>query len=149
MIRIVCLILFVVPWSSAAESCLFADTFIGAAASSEDEPEKLDFQTLMDFEYEEGKELPKSIRDLDGKKVLLKGYMDTFTPENTRQFFMMSESCACNGEVKMNHFVDVSLTSQVTGYDPGLLTVVGTLSVGAVEEDGFVISIFQIEGSIQ
>lgn len=108
----------------------------------------IDFEELMDFQYERGKPIPQKIRKLDGKTVTIEGYMDTYTPENTRQFFLMSASCACDGEVELNHFVDVSLTSQVTGYRPGRLTVEGTFTVKEVEEDGFLISIFQIEGRI-
>ena len=108
----------------------------------------IDFEELMDFQYERGKPIPQKIRKLDGKTVTIEGYMDTYTPENTRQFFLMSASCACDGEVELNHFVDVSLTSQVTGYRPGRLTVEGTFTVKEVEEDGFLISIFQLEGRI-
>lgn len=122
-----------------------------AAAPSTDaafRADTIDFDELMDFEYVRGKPIPANIRKLDGKTVTIEGYMDTYTPENTRQFFLMSASCACDGEVELNHFIDVSLTSQVTGYRPGRLTVEGTFTVKEVEEDGFLVSIFQLEGRI-
>lgn len=137
--------------------CMFAGfatlaTEPRAAAPASDDvtfrADTIDFDELMDFQYERGKPIPKKIRKLDGKTITIEGYMDTYTPENTRQFFLMSASCACDGEVELNHFIDVSLTSQVTGYRPGRLTVEGTFTVKEVEEDGFLVSIFQLEGRI-
>jgi len=111
--------------------------------------EELDFRELMDFEYEPGDPIPEKIRAYDGKEIVIKGYMDVYTPEDTREFFLMSASCGCDGETKLNHFVDVQLEGQVVGYSPELLIVRGTFRVGEVEEDGFVSSIFQIEGRIE
>ena len=118
-------------------------------ASAAPEDEELEFETLMGFEYEQGKPLPDNIKKYDGKEIVIKGYMDTYTQENSREFYLMSASCACDGEVKLNHFIDVRLDDQVVGYRPGLITVRGKFIVKEVEEDGFIVSLFQIEGRIE
>jgi len=119
------------------------------AHDDDEEPIEVDFTTLMDFEFERGKEIPKKIRQYDGKEIRITGYMDTYTQENSRQFYLMSASCGCDGEVELNHFVDVRLTDQIVGYDPSKLDVVGTFRIEEVEEEGFLVSIFQVEGRIE
>ena len=118
-------------------------------SDEDDKPIEIDFTTLMDFKYERGGEIPKKIREYDGKEVRITGYMDTYTQENSRQFYLMSAECGCDGEVELNHFIDVRLTDQIVGYDPSRLDVVGTFKIEEYEEDGFLVSLFQIEGRIE
>ena len=41
--------------------------------------------------------------------------------------------------------IEVSLTEDTTSFDPDIIWVEGTLSVGEVREDGFVVSLFRLE----
>ena len=115
----------------------------GAAVQEQD---SLDLQTLIDATYEEGQPLPADIQKFDGKTVTLKGFMDNYTEEGSSVFQLVSDACGCDGKTKINHFVEVTLTDEVTGYRPELITISGTLSVGEIlDDEGFVTSVYRIE----
>jgi hypothetical protein len=105
----------------------------------------VEFQELMDIEYEEGKALPKEVRGLDGKRVTIQGYTDQSTSEGSSEFMLTSDACGCNGTPALNHFVEVTLLEGTTGYRADRLTLTGAFSVGEVKEDGYVVSLFRME----
>ena len=99
---------------------------------------------LASIDYEQGGAIPDEIQKLDGKNIRLEGFMDLNTPEGVAEFRLTYDSCGCDG-AKLHHFVDVTLDSETVGYRPGKVTVVGTISVGEVEEDGFVTSLYRFD----
>lgn len=110
-----------------------------------EDPVVVDFQTLMSFEYEVGGGIPDEVLELDGQRIRIDGYTDQNTPEGSRVFWLTSDACGCNGTPKLNHFVEVTLQRGKIGYRPDLLTLEGDFSVGEVEEDGFIVSLYRLE----
>ena len=98
---------------------------------------------LKNVRYRQGRPLPKWVRELDGKRIRMWGYMAVGTLEGLENFELVPESCEC-GRSKLNHFVDVSLTEGQTRYIPGRITLEGTFSAGEKEEDGFITSLYRL-----
>ncbi len=116
------------------------------SAVAVDDPIEVDIMKLTKIDWQQGKELPKEIRDLDGKEIIISGYMLTQFRDERKTIMIVDDSCQCAGTPAPNHFVEVTLDAK-TEYKPGQLTFRGTLSVGEVEEDGFVTSLYRLEGS--
>jgi hypothetical protein len=114
-----------------------------AAASFADDVIEVSIMRLTQIDWTPGKKLPKWIRELDGKKIRLKGYMATDTEEGTDNFRLTFDQCGC-ANVKASHFVRVSIDGDTTGYDPNEVGVEGTFSVGEETEDGFVTSLYRL-----
>ena len=108
-----------------------------------DDPIEVSIQELTSVEYKRGEELPAEIRKLDGKKVTIDGYMALGTIEGVSKFELVPEPCEC-GRSKVQHFVDVTMEKGTVSYRPGRVQLVGTLEVGEVEEDGFVVSVYRL-----
>ena len=106
---------------------------------------EVDIQKLTSIDWQQGKELPKEIRDLDGREVVISGYMQSQAVKDTDTILIVSDSCQCAGTPLPHHFVRVKLDKK-TSYKPGQLTFIGKLSVGEELEDGFVTSIYRLEG---
>ena len=106
---------------------------------------EVDIQKLTTIDWQQGKELPKEIRDLDGREVVISGYMQSQSVRDTDTILIVSDSCQCTGTPLPHHFVRVKLDKK-TNYKPGQLTFTGKLSVGEELEDGFVTSIYRLEG---
>ena len=115
-----------------------------AEAADEDPVIELSLLDLMSIDYRPGKKLPKWACSLDGRRVRVEGYMALGTPEGDDKFELVWDSCGC-GQSNVNHFIEVSLTEDTTSFDPDIIWVEGTLSVGEVREDGFVVSLFRLE----
>lgn len=109
----------------------------------DDEVVEVSIAKLTSISYQKGGELPEDIRELDGKRVRIEGYMAIGTLEGVSKFELVPEPCEC-GRSKVQHFVDVTLTEGKTTYRPGRITLEGKLSVGEVEEDGFVVSLYRL-----
>jgi len=114
-----------------------------ALARIGDDPIEVSIQELTSVEYKRGEELPAEIRKLDGKKVTIDGYMALGTIEGVSKFELVPEPCEC-GRSKVQHFVDVTMEKGTVSYRPGRVQLVGTLEVGEVEEDGFVVSVYRL-----
>lgn len=116
----------------------------GVAAPAPDVIE-VDILTLTSIDWEPGGELPKRIRDLDGREIAINGYMQSQLRKDTRKVTIVGDSCQCTGTPMPHHFIQVTLDEK-TGYRPGQLSFIGTLSVGEVVEDGFVTSLYRLKG---
>ena len=114
-----------------------------AVARFEDDPLEVSLQELTSVDYKRGEKLPDEIAKLDGKKVTIEGYMALGTIEGVEKFELVPEPCEC-GRSKVQHFVDVTMEKGTTSYRPGRIQLVGTLEVGEVEEDGFVVSVYRL-----
>jgi len=115
-----------------------------AAPAAEDPVIELSLLDLMSIDYQPGKELPAWVRSLDGRRVRIEGYMALGTPEGVDKFELVWDSCGC-GQSNVNHFIEVSLTEETTSFDPDIIWVEGTFSVGEIREDGFVVSLFRLK----
>ena len=118
---------------------------VGAAV---EEPVEVDILDLTSIRWEPGDPLPKEIEDLDGKRVVIRGYMHQSITDETSEFPLVSDACQCTGNLMPHHFVQVDLGPRETDPIPGSFEVIGTLSVGEVEEDGFVTSVYRLRGRI-
>jgi hypothetical protein len=98
---------------------------------------------LRDARYRRGEPLEDWIVELEGKYVAIEGYMALGTLEGLTRFEFVPEECECGGS-KVNHFVEVTLTEDVTRYKAGRFFMRGIFSAGEVEEDGFVVSVYRL-----
>jgi len=98
---------------------------------------------LRDARYRKGQPLEDWIQDLDGKYIAIEGYMAIGTLEGLTRFEFVPEECECGGS-KVNHFVEVTLTEDVTRFKPGRFYMRGVFSAGEVEEDGFITSVYRL-----
>jgi len=116
----------------------------GASAALVVLEEEVDFDLLINIEYEEGRPLPSEVTRYDGKRVVVKGFMENSTTEGTNVFQLVTDGCGCDGNLKVYHFIEIDLGDEVTGYTPDLLTITGTMSVGEIRDDGYVMSVYRI-----
>ena len=119
-------------------------TLLMLAGPTWSEPEEVEILTLTSIDYKEGEELPDEVKDLDGKHIKIEGFFDNDTSEGSTTFLLVNDGCGCEGSPKIHHFIEVTLESGTTGYRPDRVTVVGTLSVGEVKEDGYVVSLYRL-----
>lgn len=98
---------------------------------------------LRDARYRRGEPLEDWILALEDKYVAIEGYMALGTLEGLTRFEFVPEECECGGS-KVNHFVEVSLTEDVTRYKAGRFYMRGYFSASEVEEDGFVVSVYRL-----
>ncbi|MDG1892793.1 MAG: DUF3299 domain-containing protein [Verrucomicrobiota bacterium] len=136
---------------------------------SSDTPKYLSvsFERLASFEYrmpedmvepiadEDGKvyenQIPEKILGLNLKEVSLKGFMLPLKVEKglvTEMLIMRDQSMCCYGTVpKINEWVSVRM--QEEGVKPIMdepVTVFGTLKVGEVLENGYLVGIYEMNG---
>ncbi|MEO0649853.1 MAG: hypothetical protein AAFZ65_04160 [Planctomycetota bacterium] len=109
---------------------------------------EVDILTLTTIDWKPGDELPKSVRDLSGKRVVIRGYMHGSIDEETRRFPFVSDSCQCTARLMPHHFVDV-LVDEETAPIAGQFEIIGRLNVGPrLDDDGFVTSVYRLKGEI-
>lgn len=137
-----------VSTATPALTALLVAAALGAAPRDED-PVEVDIAKLVAITYEQGKPLPKEIQDLDGKKVVIRGFMDPAqqTPDRVSAFRLVTDSCGCIGKPQVNHYVEVTLSGVDSEFRTNMVELEGVLSVGEVEEDGFVTSIYRLEAT--
>ena len=121
--------------------------------------EALDFSLLGEFEYpvyvklkegEELPEIPEEVRALDGKDVVITGFMNPvrFDREGVSEFLLVKDilGCCFGATPRMNHWIRVRMKegerAKFYAYDQ--LTVLGKLEVSEELEDGYVMSIYRM-----
>lgn len=108
---------------------------------------EVSLKELTEVKYEPGQPLPKKIRDLNGKDILITGIMHSDTGYDVKTFLLVTEACECAASPQPNHFVEVTLTSGRTSRKRGELSFRGTFSVGEeLDENGFVKSLYRLDG---
>ncbi len=115
-----------------------------ADAPDDDDVIEVSILALKNARYRPRRKLPKWIRELDGKRVRLWGYMAIGTLEGVQKFELVPESCEC-GRSKVNHFVDVTLTEGMTKFIPGRITLTGVFHASEEETDGFITSLYRMK----
>ena len=96
-------------------------------------------------------QIPESIKAYSGKRVSLKGFMLPLKVEQglvTELLIMRDQSMCCFGTVpRINEWVSVKMTGK--GVKPVMdqaVTLVGTLKIGAIRENGYLVGIYQMDG---
>lgn len=96
-------------------------------------------------------QIPSSIKDLNQKNISLKGFMLPLKVEKslvTEMLIMRDQSMCCYGTVpKINEWVSVRM--QEKGVKPVMdepVTIYGTLKVGEVLENGYLVGIYEMDG---
>lgn len=96
-------------------------------------------------------QIPDTIKAYSGKRVSLKGFMLPLKVEQglvTELLIMRDQSMCCFGTVpRINEWVSVKMTGK--GVKPVMdqaVTMVGTLKVGAIRENGYLVGIYQMDG---
>lgn len=130
-----------------------------------DEYKSLDISTLSDFDYYSPKvgeitdekrmaenKIPEKIKQLDGQKVALTGFMMPVRVDNQG----MVEEFALNGNYDMcfygapsqlNQWVHVKMQAGAKAkFSHSPTTVSGTLEVGEIIQDGEVVSLYRLNG---
>ncbi|MDA1266833.1 MAG: hypothetical protein O2816_17270 [Planctomycetota bacterium] len=128
----------------ALTASLFAPAALVADDPIPDKAVEVNIEKLTSVDYREGEDLPDEITELDGKLIEIEGYMAIGTLEGVEKFELVPEACEC-GRSKVQHFIDVSITEGTTTFKPGRIILKGKFSVGEVEEDGFVVSLYRLE----
>ncbi|MEZ5989768.1 MAG: DUF3299 domain-containing protein [Planctomycetota bacterium] len=112
-----------------------------------DDPKDLDFQVLSGFEYTQGMDLPKKVKDLHGKKVKLTGFGRSADGEvkDVGWFWLVNQNCDCEGAPKMNEMVFAILSEGETiDLKDEPIKVEGTLSVGEDKDGEYVLSLYRM-----
>ncbi|MBL6722310.1 MAG: hypothetical protein ISQ08_12950 [Planctomycetes bacterium] len=132
------------PLASPGEVLAPVRTLVDAPSQATEEPIEVSIDWLTNLDYRRGMRLPDEILALDGQEVRISGYMAIGTLEGADVFELVPESCEC-GRSKVQHFIEVTLTEDRVRFMPGRIELTGKFSVGEVEEDGFVVSLYRLE----
>ena len=110
----------------------------------------LPFDELDSWPYEDGlKGMPKRIKDLSGKKVMMTGFMLPIDEvQNIKEFLLVQSlwSCCYGQPPDIHGIVRVVMPKgKRTDYFFDPLKIVGTFKVEATMLDGYCVDIFQLE----
>ena len=96
-------------------------------------------------------QIPATVKAFNGKKVAVKGFMLPLKVEGglvTELLLMRDQSMCCFGTVpKINEWIAVKMGP--AGIKPVMdqaVTLYGTLKVGAMRENGYLVGIYQMDG---
>ncbi len=125
-----------------------APTPVPTIESLADRPIEVDIYDLTDIVWQPGDPLPQNVLDLDGKRVVINGYMHQSITARTSEFPLVNDACQCTGNLMPHHFIEVDLGPRETEPIPGSFEVIGTLDIGEIEEDGYCVSVYRLRGKI-
>ena len=96
-------------------------------------------------------QIPSTVKAYNGKKIALKGFMLPLKVEGglvTELLLMRDQSMCCFGTVpKINEWVAVKMVGN--GVKPVMdqaVTLSGTIKIGAMRENGYLVGIYQMDG---
>ncbi|MBX3732936.1 MAG: DUF3299 domain-containing protein [Verrucomicrobiae bacterium] len=141
-----------------------APTVPATPAATSEGVTSVGFETLSAFKYDvpddtpnpdttadPDAQIPETVKAFHGKRISLKGFMLPLKVEQglvTELLIMRDQSMCCYGTVpKINEWVSVRMTSK--GVKPVMdqaITLQGTLKVGAIRENGYLVGIYQMDG---
>ncbi len=113
----------------------------------------LEIKDLGNFDYDAdvGGNIPRDVIELSGSKIRLIGFMIPMDQaENITQFALVPSLFACcfGQPPTLQHTIVVNCPKgKAVSYYPDEISVEGTLKVDEKKEDGFIISIFEMEVS--
>lgn len=101
-------------------------------------------------QYEPGAKVPAEIRELNGKKVEVLGFMSALTQlENIDEFLLASSppmNCYCHPPLRINEMIVVHMRRGKTAeYKPGVVKIRGTLKVNLKVTDEFADVMYTVE----
>lgn len=103
----------------------------------------------FDYDADKGGNIPKDVLALNGTTVRLKGYMIPMDQAaNITQFAVVADLFACcfGQPPQLQHTIVASTPKgKSVSYYPDELVVEGKLKVSEVKDEGFIISIFQMD----
>lgn len=123
------------------------------APPREGEIRELLLQDLGNFDYDavNGGNIPDDVRALDGLIVKLKGYMIPINEARTISSFALVPdlfACCFGQPPQLQHTALVKCPpGKGVAYYPDEIVVTGKLRVREIREDGFIVSIFEVEPS--
>lgn len=123
------------------------------AAPKPGETYEIAIKDLGNFEYdqEKGGNLPADVKQLTGARLRLHGFMIPMDQaENITQFALVPSLFACcfGQPPQIQHTIVVNCPKRTTvGYCPDEIIVEGTLKVDEKKDDGYVVSLFEMEVS--
>ena len=109
----------------------------------------LPFEEISSWPYQDGlKGMPKRIKKLDGKQVLMTGFMLPIDEvENIKEFLLVQSlwGCCYGSPPDINGVVRVVMKgNKRVDYEFQPIKIVGEFSVGPTIEDGFCVDIYQL-----
>ena len=123
------------------------------AAPRAGETYDLAIKDLGNFEYdqEKGGNIPADVKQLSGAKLRMHGYMIPMDQaENITQFALVPSLFACcfGQPPQIQHTIVVNCPKgKAVGYCPDEIVVEGTLKVDEKKDDGYIVSLFEMEVS--
>lgn len=124
---------------------------VEAALASGESPLRLDIHDLGGWEFDERKKdpFPAHIRQLDGKTVVLRGFMlPDLDFENIKKFHLVRSlwGCCFGAPPGPNEIVRVMLTDKGVNYSYKTLEVTGVFRTVFEMTDGLLDDIYRVEG---
>jgi hypothetical protein len=122
-------------------------------APKEGEVLDLAIKDLGNFEYdsENGSAIPEDVKALNGATVRLHGFMIPMDQaENISKFALVPSlfNCCYGQPPQVQHTIVVTCPKgKAVNYYPDEIIVQGKLSVNVIKDDGYIVSIFQVETS--
>jgi len=118
--------------------------------SSREKPLKLKYDVLTNWTYEEGKTpIPDNVKALEGKYIEITGFMMPINEtENITKFIIVNSlwGCCFGQSPAVNHVIIVSMEpGKAVDFYPDPVKITGKFSVGETREEGYLVSIFQME----
>ena len=127
------------------------------------DPGLVGFEKLSGFKYEipeDGKgssgkdpdeQIPSTVKSYSGKQIAIKGFMLPLKVEGgkvTELLLMRDQSMCCYATVpKINEWISVKMVGGgVKAIMDQPITLHGTLKIGAVRENGYIVCIYQMDG---
>jgi hypothetical protein len=148
------------PAAPAAKTEAIQTTMVGGQAYLH-----VDFQLLASYPFDTPnekvtndtaiaqveKQIPAQIKALDGKKVMIRGFMVPVKEVQGRstEFLIVRDqpTCCYSGMTTITEFVSVKVPGQgVESIMDQPVTVQGKLHVGAVIESGYVLGLYRVDG---
>ena len=109
----------------------------------------LTFEELSSWPYQEGlKGMPEQIKKIDGKRVMMVGFMLPIDKvENMKEFLLVESLWACcyGQPPDINGIVRVVMTGDnLADYEINPVRMIGTFEVEEYKEEGWVVDIYQL-----
>jgi hypothetical protein len=105
----------------------------------------------FDFDAAKGGNIPKDVQALSGSKVRFRGYMIPMDQAaNITQFALVPDLFACcfGQPPQLQHTIVANCPKgKAVSYYPDEITVEGTLKVAEKKDEGFIVSIFELDVS--
>src|SRR5262249_53012334 len=103
----------------------------------------------FDYDADKGGNIPDDVVALNGSKIRLKGFMIPMDQAvNITQFALVPDlfSCCFGQPPQLQHTIVVNCPKgKAVSYYPDEITVEGKLTVAEKKDEGFIISIFQVD----